>query len=285
MLALSNLAAEKEIKNSFSIHFFEYKEYEQASAYRLTYNRILLLNSGIGEVTIDDEVFEITANTLFLIAKGQLVRFKPKSKFTGYELSFGDCFWERTPSSANNCKAVLFNDASANQTIPLNKEDQDELSALFKSLLYEFKKEEYINQLDAMAAYLKIIMIKIANVNHSLAKGFDSFENQLYAQFLGLISKNYKTSREVADYARLLGISARKLTDLSKRCSDRGAKELINGQIIAEAKRSLQFTSNPIKEIAFQLNFASPDQFSHFFKKNAQVSPLDYRALFLNIGI
>ena len=285
MLSLSDLLVEKEIKNSFSIHFFENKEYSNLPVYRLTYNRILLLNSGKGEILIDDETFEVTGNMLFLIAKGQLIRFKPETTFTGYELSFGDCFWERTPSSANNCKAVLFNDASANQTIPLNKEDHEELSAVFKFLLHEYQKEEYINQLDAMAAYLKIIMIKIANVNHSLAKGFDSYENQLYAQFLALISKNYKTSREVADYARLLGISARKLTDLSKRCSDRGAKELINGQIIAEAKRSLQFTSNPIKEIAFELNFVTPDQFSHFFKKNTQVSPNDYRSLFLNIGI
>ncbi|PWB26404.1 helix-turn-helix domain-containing protein [Flavobacterium sp. HTF] len=285
MLSLSDLLVEKEIKNSFSIHFFENKEYSNLPVYRLTYNRILLLNSGKGEILIDDETFEVKGNMLFLIAKGQLIRFKSETTFTGYELSFGDCFWERTPSSANNCKAVLFNDASANQTIPLNKEDHEELSAVFKFLLYEYQKEEYINQLDAMAAYLKIIMIKIANVNHSLAKGFDSYENQLYAQFLALISKNYKTSREVADYARLLGISARKLTDLSKRCSDRGAKELINGQIIAEAKRSLQFTSNPIKEIAFELNFVTPDQFSHFFKKNTQVSPNDYRSLFLNIGI
>lgn len=285
MLSLSDLLVEKEIKNSFSIHFFENKEYSNLPVYRLTYNRILLLNSGKGEILIDDETFEATGNMLFLIAKGQLIRFKPETTFTGYELSFGDCFWERTPSSANNCKAVLFNDASANQAIPLNKEDHEELSAVFKFLLHEYQKEEYINQLDAMAAYLKIIMIKIANVNHSLAKGFDSYENQLYAQFLALISKNYKTSREVADYARLLGISARKLTDLSKRCSDRGAKELINGQIIAEAKRSLQFTSNPIKEIAFELNFVTPDQFSHFFKKNTQVSPNDYRSLFLNIGI
>ncbi|MEN2401111.1 helix-turn-helix domain-containing protein [Flavobacterium sp. MC2016-06] len=285
MLSLSNLAVEKEIKNSFSIHFFEDKEHTELSTYRLTYNRIVLIDSGIGEVIIDGETFTISSSTLFLIAKGQLISFKPNSKFTGYELSFGDCFWERTPSSANNCKAVLFNNASANQTIPLEKEDCRELNSIFKFLSFEFNKQEYINQLDAMAAYLKIIMIKIANVNHSLSKGFDSYENQVYAQFLQLISKNYKTSREVVDYANILGISARKLTDLSKRCSDRGAKELINGQIIAEAKRSLQFTSNPIKEIAFQLNFASPDQFSHFFKKNTQVSPNDYRALFLNIGV
>lgn len=284
MLSISNLVVEEEIKNSFSILFLEDKKYTQKSTYRLLYNRILLIESGIGEIIIDDQIFQISSSQLFLAAKGQFISFNTGTKFTGYELSFGDCFWERTPSSANNCKAVLFNNASANQTIPLNQQDNIELISIFKSLCYEYQKEEYINQLDALAAYLKIIMIKIANVNHSLSKGFDSYENQIYAQFLELISKNYKTSREVADYAGLLGISARKLTDLCKRCSSRGAKELINGQIIAEAKRALQFTSNPVKEIAFQLNFTTAEQFSHFFKKNAQVSPHEYRLLFLNIG-
>jgi AraC-like DNA-binding protein len=284
MLSISNLVVEEEIKNSFSILFLEDKKYTPKSTYRLLYNRILLIQSGIGEIIIDDQVFQISSSQLFLAAKGQLINFNSKTKFTGYELSFGDCFWERTPSSANNCKAVLFNNASANQTIPLNQQDNIELISIFKSLCYEYQKNEYINQLDAMAAYLKIIMIKIANINHSLSKGFDSYENQIYAQFLELISKNYKISREVSDYAGLIGISARKLTDLCKRCSNRGAKELINGQIIAEAKRSLQFTSNPVKEIAFQLNFTTAEQFSHFFKKNTQVSPHEYRLLFLNIG-
>lgn len=284
MLSISNLVVEEEIKNSFSIRFLEDKKYEQKSTYRLVYNRILLIEYGEGEIIIDDQIFQISSSQLFLAAKGQFISFSAETKFTAYELSFGDCFWERTPSSANNCKAVLFNNASTNQTIPLNHQDNVELISIFKSLWYEYQKEEYINQLDALAAYLKIIMIKIANVNHSLSKGFDSYENQAYAQFLELISKNYKTSREVADYADLLGISARKLTDLCKRCSNRGAKELINGQIIAEAKRALQFTSNPVKEIAFQLNFTTAEQFSHFFKKNAQVSPHEYRLLFLNIG-
>ena len=125
----------------------------------------------------------------------------------------------------------------------------------------------------------------MANVNASLAQGFDSYENQLYRHFLELISRHYQSSHEVADYANLLGISTRKLADLSKRCSGKGAKELINRQLIAEAKRSLQFSSKSVKEIAFQLNFSTPDQFSHFFKKNAQLSPLDYRSLFVNTGL
>jgi hypothetical protein len=66
----------------------------------------------------------------------------------------------------------LFNNASANQTIPLNHQDNIELISIFKSLWYEYQKKEYINQLDALAAYLKIIMIKIANVSEFSSQEF-----------------------------------------------------------------------------------------------------------------
>ncbi|MDQ0594380.1 AraC-like DNA-binding protein [Chryseobacterium ginsenosidimutans] len=285
MQLVPNLVIEKEIKDSFSIQFFTDKEYKRSSTYRLIYNRILLIDSGVGQVKIDDNIFKISSSKLFLMAKGQLIHFKENVRFTGYELSFGDCFWEKAPASANNCKAVLFNNASANQIIPLIDKDYTELIPVFKFLTEEFKREEYINKIDVMAAYLKIIMIKIANVNDSLAKKDNRYENELYVKFLELISKHHKTSREVKMYAGLLGITARKLTDLSKRCSNSGAKELINAWVMAEAKRCLQFSSDPVKEIAFELNFETADQFSHFFKKNAKISPHEYRKLFLAIGV
>jgi AraC family transcriptional activator of pobA len=285
MLPISIALMEQELKDSFSIRYCDNQCYDHSAAYRLTYNRILLIKAGNGELRIDDSAFPISANGLFLIAKGQVLHFQPGSGFHGYDLSFGDCFWQKTPPSASNCKAVLFNNAAANQHLPLGDEDYEELSYLFQPLYREFLKEEYINKLDAMAAYLKIIMIKMANINAALAKGFDSYEKKLYRQFLELIGQHYQSTHEVADYADQLGISARKLTDLTKRCSGRGAKDLINGQLIAEAKRSLQFSSIPVKEIAFQLNFSTPDQFSHFFKKNARLSPQDYRILFVNMGM
>ena len=276
---------EKEIKDSFSISNF--KDYFSPGpiAYRLTYNRILLIANGTGEIYIDDQVFQITDHQIFLIAKGQLIRFTAGAKLSGFELSFGNCFWERSPSSANNCKAVLFNNAANNQQLSLTIKDHAHLSTLFESLCNEFNSAEYVNKLDAMAAYLKIIMIKIANVNAALTTGVDSYESQLYRNFIELISTRYQSSHEVRDYAELMGISARKLTELTKKCCGKGAKDLINGQLIAEAKRGLQFSSRPVKEIAYQLNFSSPDQFSHFFKKNTTISPQDYRMLFVNIGL
>jgi AraC-like DNA-binding protein len=280
-----HLQVDQELKDSFSVNHLPDQSFSALAVCRANYHRIFIVNDGRGALQADDSVFNLSGNELLLIAKGQLYGFHPGTRIKGYELSFGDCFWEKTPGSASNCKAVLFNNASANQQLPLNNADYTELDVLFSALYKEVLKEDYPNKLDALAAYLKIIMIKIANVNASLINGYDNHENQLYRRFIELVSTQYQTTREVADFANQLGISARKLSDLCRRCSGKGAKEFINGQLIAEAKRSLQFSSRPVKEIAFHLNFSTPDQFSHFFKKNTQVSPHDYRDRFVNIGM
>jgi AraC family transcriptional activator of pobA len=282
MDSIVTVILENENPDSFFIaHQEGQSQIEKSRSKRLIYNRMIFIKQGTGTLLIDDVNFALGENQLFLISKGQVLSFGEGSFYTGFNLVFGDCFWEKTPSSASNCKAILFNNAADNQLLQLSSHDRMELDFLFNSLYQEFLKPGYVNKLDALAAYLKIIMIKVANVNASLAKGFDSHEKQLYRQFLELISINYQSSHEVSDYAKQMGISTRKLTELSKRCSGKGAKDLINGQLIAEAKRFLQFSSRPVKEIAYELNFSRPDQFSHFFKKNVMISPYDYRAKFM----
>jgi AraC family transcriptional activator of pobA len=276
---------DNEIENSFAIRAIQQHATLPVTVFRANYHRIFMIDEGSGSIGIDEVNYSIAGKSLLLIAKGQLFSFQQNATILGYEIVFGDCFWEKTPQSANNCKAVLFNNAEANQQIPLSDKDYTQLNPLFEDLYQEYLNEEYINKLDAMAAYLKIIMIKIANINALLTKGYDTYEKQLYRRFLELVSTQYQDTHEVADFANQLGIPARKLSDLCKRCSGKGAKDIINGQLIAEAKRSLQFSSNPIKEIAFHLNFSSPDQFSHFFKKNTQISPVDYRERFVKIAM
>jgi len=279
------MQVDRELKDSFAVNYLRAHVFEAQTVCRINYHRIFIIQEGNGTIQIDSSTYPISGNELFLLAKGQLYTFEERSRITGYELSFGDCFWEKAPDSASNCKAVLFNNAEANQQLPLGSADHSELDILFHILYLEFLKDDYPNKLDAMAAYLKVIMIKIANVNASLARGYDSYENQVYRQYLELVSSQYQSTHEVADFARQLGIPARKLSYLCRRCSGKGAKDIINGQIIAEAKRSLQFSSKPVKEIAYHLNFSTPDQFSHFFKKNTLISPNDYRDRFVNIGM
>jgi len=276
---------EKEIQDSFSIAFWQNKVTTQQDLLRITYNRIFLIQEGHGTIYIDDMAFPVSGNELFLLGKGQVFSFAQNTVFTGHELCFGDCFWEKTPASASNCKAVLFNNVTNNQHLPVQPSDFPGFSVLFQTLLEEFLGELYVNKPDALAAYLKIIMIKTGNLNASLNKAFDSYENQLYRQFITLVGEQYQTTHDVGDFAGQLNISTRKLSDICKRNSDKGPKDIINNQIITEAKRYLQFTSKPVKEIAFELNFATPEQFSHFFKKYTRFSPQLYRVSFVKIGM
>lgn len=277
------LIFEKDIQDSFRVSHFT-QNVGSTGHLRLAYHRILLIEKGSGVIEIDDVPFALTGKTLFLLSKGQLCRFPEMNGVTGYELSFGDCFWEKAPDSASNCKAVLFNNAAENQRLAVGDASFAELIFLFQSLHKEFEAKDYVNKLDALAAYLKIIMIKIANINAEAGAGFDNHEKQLYRGFIELVSRNYREMHEVAEYAKALNIPARRLSDICRRCAGKGAKELINGQIVAEAKRSLQFSSQPVKEIAYHLHFSTPEQFSHFFKKNARMSPQDYRTRFVNFG-
>ena len=284
MKSLQKIFTEPIITNSFSTERLE-KCIMDTAFKRLSYHRILLVESGTGKLTIDNRIFEINSHEVFLMSKGQVCKFGNSPMVSGYVISFGDCFWDNTPRSASNCKAVLFNNAIANQRLQLNNVELSELSFLCNTLLKEYESPQYLNQMDAVAAYLKIIMIKLANVKITEEATFDSRDYLLYRKFMELLSAQFRSCHSVNDYAEMLNITARRLSELCKRCSGINAKEIINGQIVAEAKRSLQFSSNPVKEIAYELNFHTPEQFSHFFKKNTNISPADYRNQFINIGI
>jgi AraC family transcriptional regulator, transcriptional activator of pobA len=281
MLSLPTAILETEIRDSFSIQKLACHSYPEET--RLLYHRIILVVSGSGQIQIDDQQYYVTGHQLLLLSKGQIFR-GIDLQVTGYEISFGDCFWERSPQSANNCKAVLFNNASTNQQLPLDEKVFAQLCPLFDILRVEHNSPDYINKLDVMAAYLKIIMIKIANINAALIDGYNDQEKQLYRQFIEMVSQQYQQLHDVAHYAKLLHVTPRRLSDICKSCSGTGAKQIINGQLIAEAKRNLQFSAAPIKEIAYQLHFSTPEQFSNFFKKIVSASPSDYRSSFVNIG-
>ncbi|MCW1962323.1 AraC family transcriptional regulator [Chryseobacterium viscerum] len=285
MKPVSGIVTETTIHNSFSIKRLEDDVPYSEEWVRLNYHHIVIIEIGKGVLTIDEHSFDIAAHEIFLLAKGQICRFEKVSSVSGYHISFGDCFWERVPSSASNCKAVLFNNAAANQKLMPDQTEINEFLNLFKNLLTEYNVESYTNQMDVLAAYLKIIMIKLANVKIVKEETFDSQDYIIYRKFMELLSSKYHILHAVNNYSELLNITPRRLSELCKRCANKSAKEIINGQIIAEAKRLLQFSSHSVKEIAYLLNFGTSEQFSHFFKKNTAISPANYRSNFIHIGV
>ncbi len=277
MKLVNEIFEEPEVANSFLIEQFDGAIRSELASRRLRYHQILLLERGTGSLTIDNNTFEISDNCVFLMSKGQVFTFHSIRDTSGYKISFGDCFWEKAPQSASNCKAVLFNNTNANHQLLLNPTEFGELSFLFHALHTEYGAKSYINQQDALAAYLKIIMIKLANVKLTEEATFDSQDYLLYRNFMELLSSRYRSHHAVSQYATMLNITARRLSELCKRCSGLGAKELINGQIIAEAKRQLQFSAATIKRSPTNCILTAPSN-SVIFLRKIQNSHLQHSA-------
>lgn len=244
---------------------------------RTTVNRIYIYQNGQGSVDIDNAYLQLEKYQVLLIAKGQIFLFSDNTSINGYEITFTDAFWEKAPESASNCKSVLFNLNADNQGLAAAKEDLNELLSVAAMLEQESRGKDYINKTDSLAAYLKIIMIKTANINFSLQDRYNSSDRKIYTQFLELVSQNYQKTREVSVYSGLLNISNKQLAAISKKQGGISPKKIIAGMIVNEAKRMLYFSASSIKEIASILHFSSTEQFSHFFKKQTSLSPQAYR--------
>jgi AraC-like DNA-binding protein len=270
-----HIQLEANLENSFAIGAID-NSMEKASC-RLSYHRIILLEKGQGTMQIDNQQYSLRERQLFLISKGQFLDLHAARMIKGMQISFGDCFWERAPASTNNCKAVLFDHQSDQHCLELDVATTDNLLAIFKLLQVEDRQSSYINQLDALAAYLKVIMIKIANIAASFQPGYEHTERQIYRSFLALVTSD-DPGHDVRAYANKLNIRPRRLTEICKRSCGRSAKEIISDHLLDEAKRFLQFSNASVKEIAYQLNFASSEQFSHFFKRNLHVNPSSFRS-------
>ena len=260
------------LQDSFHIERLDKITFSTSQPQRLDDHQIFFITSGTAKAQIDQTTYALSPGSLLLIAKAQVFTIKSK-QLSGFRVQFGDCFWQRTPASASNCKAVLFDDPGASRHFQPGSED---LESLLTTTLGEYQTPDYSNKSDVLAAYLKIIIIKIANIHSLLQKDIATYDGRLYQDFLALVRNNYNNAHDVSFFAQKLGVTTRKLSSIC-RTYGAGAKEVIIEQLLSEAKRSLQFTSHSIKEIAGNLGFSSPYQFSSFFKNYTQQSPLDYR--------
>ena len=102
-------------------------------------------------------------------------------------------------------------------------------------------------------------------------------KNQMYEQFIALVSEYHNQERGMAFYADRLCITPKYLSKIVKTASGRSGPDWIDSFVILEAKNLLRYTDKPIKEIVWELHFPNPSVFNKFFKKHAGLTPSEYR--------
>jgi AraC family transcriptional activator of pobA len=284
---IDHIVKEATYKEMFFIAHYENDFPVYEDPHRHNFFEILWLTKGTGIQDIDGAKFSLSANDLFLISEGQVHSISNTGNISGYLLCFKEDFWHYAPASVRNFETSLFNNLLINSYLHLEAHDGNEITSLLESMLREYEKPDYSSKTELLAAYMKVLLIKIdmlKTASFTAAKA-NAQEYHLFEKLVQLVEMEYSKMHDVTYYASQLAIAPRKLSIISQLFSGNTAKELIDRRIISEAKRFLQFSDLSIKEIASELNFADQYQFSKFFKKHTALSPVSFRLQFAEIDI
>lgn len=156
----------------------------------------------------------------------------------------------------------------------------------FNDCLYKFNKiKAEIEQqspfcMEVCRLYLLQILYDYNRVCELCLINSDKLINRQYQilyQFRKLTDLHFTKLKTVSEYAALMNLSPKYLSECVKEHTGTAALSLIQHRIIVESEQLLNYSTLSIKSIAFKLGFTSPATFSRFFKKNKGSSPAEYR--------
>jgi AraC family transcriptional regulator, transcriptional activator of pobA len=265
------------LKHSFSFQIHRLEQVIEAwkgiiPAYRQSQFFITLIKKGRGEKTIGHLSFPIQKNTLLVIPQKVPQSSKYRSlDCSGFMLSFDEGFFFQhfLPKHLIARKRIF--SKSGKPFMVLTPKQASKLSVIFEYLIEEYNGQ--LNNKDEMIAtkVLELLLQSDRYIAHEESEQNADSNNELVDSFNQLIQKNVKTERSVQFYADALHIHPNHLNFLMKKYTGTTAKQTIIDHLFLEAKHLLDSTSLSIKEIAYDLGFASPGCFSSFFKKMSDI--------------
>lgn len=105
-----------------------------------------------------------------------------------------------------------------------------------------------------------------------------SCRNEEICKIFGhLVIQHYTNERNIAFYAKKIGITPTHLSNTVKQTTGKTVMDIISQIVITDAKAQLKSTRTPINEIAESLNFANVSFFGKYFKRYVGVGPQKYR--------
>jgi len=160
--------------------------------------------------------------------------------------------------------------------------DSKVLNRIMKLLHYYYESARNPDRFSfsSFNAALSLLVFQAAWLQDSelARKGVTYTRKELLAmQFLKLLVQHYREESTAEYYARRLCITSGYLNRAVREVTGRTVNRCISEIIISEAKYLLLRTELTVETISEQLHFSSAGSFSRFFKKEASLSPTQYR--------
>jgi AraC-like DNA-binding protein/mannose-6-phosphate isomerase-like protein (cupin superfamily) len=246
--------------------------------HRHDYYFILAVEKGSGIHRIDFIDYEVRNRSVFVVRPGQVHQLELEAGSTGYLIEFDNAFYQ----PANTITGQRFKKA-------ISKNFCEIPGAIFHQLLgslklafseYDARQDGYA---EAISAYLDLFFItwkRQCAICETSEPGSTDYSRERYEEFMQELEAKIHQEKSPAAYAKHLSLSLYQLNSITKAVANKTVSELINEQIVLEAKRHLLGTTGQVKDIAFNLGYEDVSYFVRFFKKNTGHTPDVFRKNF-----
>lgn len=243
---------------------------------RLKAQIFVLCMQGEIEVSINLTRFQVKPCCFITILPGSIFQIHTiKGDLRIYFIGFSSDFINNT----NITKPALDAIYSIKETpiIPLKEESAYLIEDYFKLLIKTYANFQLSK--DILSHLLSGILLSVGAIYKDKVPNKTNLSKaeQISKDFGQLVMQNYTTQRNVAWYAKRLGITPAHLSTIVKQVTGKTCIEIITQMVIMDAKTQLKSTDLTIHDIAYSLNFTNMSFFGKYFKRNVGMGPQEYR--------
>lgn len=230
------------------------------------YLELVFFNKGNGYHYLDSKALEINAPIVFLIQKDKVHHWSINTIPEGYVIIIKESFLDKILDTSLRVQLNKLNNIEKIDIDPKNKT----LPLLFKALTIEMK-EQNIDR-EVIESGLKAILAKLITYsNYNVINKSHTLEQK----FTQLLSESLKNN--VGYYAEKLNTTPQNLNIICRKSFNKKASDVIGEFIIKEVKRQLLYTTKNITDIAYELDFSDTSNFTKFFKRHTNLTPLKFK--------
>lgn len=251
-------------------------------------SRLNALIIGVGtegetSLTSNLQEFRLKKDSLFIFSPKHILQVQSNNRFKAHLIVIAPDFLKRINIDTKRMMPLFLQFGSL-PCMELTHAESQSLRSFISMVEQELKGSETDFSSEIIGGLIAATIYKVGDIlTHYLThpevdSPIHNRAEEYFRQFTELLGEHYKHERSVGFYARQLCITPKYLTTLIKRISGKSVSEWIDNYVILEAKTLLKYSNMSVQEIAYYLNFPNQSFFGSYFKRNAGMSPSQYKA-------